>query len=282
MKVLVTGANGQLGIDLKKVLKKQGYQDVVCLGRTELNVIDLEKVRKVVQTEEPAIIIHCAAYTKVDRAEEDQDQAYLVNAIGARNISIASDRVNAKLVYISTDYVFDGTATAPIHEFEKTNPCNVYGSSKLAGETFCKQFSSKYFIVRTSWLYGEHGNNFVKSMLQLGKEKPELQVVHDQIGSPTFTIDLAERIVDLVQTEKYGTYHISNSGSCSWYEFALKIFQLSDITVNVKPCTSEEFKRPAPRPKYSVFEHMGLRINGFQAMRHWEEALEDFLRGSDP
>lgn len=276
MKVVVTGAKGQLGTDLVLMLQKIGIE-VVGYGRKELDITNLEEVKQVLNFEKPDVVIHSAAYTKVDLAETKTDDAYLVNAIGTRNIVLISEELGAKLVYISTDYVFDGTTQHPLNEFESTNPVGVYGKSKLAGENFVKEFSSRYFIVRTSWVYGAYGNNFVNTMLKLGKEKDELKVVDDQIGSPTYTLDLTERIIDLIKTEKFGTYHISNSEHCSWYDFAVAIFEEADINVRVIPCSSQEFVRPAPRPAYSVMDHMALRLNGFIEMRHWREGLREFL-----
>lgn len=276
MKILITGANGQLGKEFHQLLSNPSYE-LVSLGRDDLDVTNLAHVQQKINLEKPDVIIHCAAYTKVDLAETNQKQAYLINAIGARNISMAAEEVESKLVYVSTDYVFPGTKNKPIHEFEKTDPCNVYGMSKLAGEHFCKQFSSKYFIVRTSWLFGEFGNNFVKTMLTLGKNKSQLKVVHDQIGSPTYTYDLAKKIIEVVHTDKYGVYHIANKGSCSWYELAIEIFKQTNLDTKLVACTSEEFQAKAQRPAYSVFQQMALELNGFKAMRGWQEALQEFL-----
>jgi dTDP-4-dehydrorhamnose reductase len=223
-------------------------------------------------------IIHAAAYTKVDLAESEPNQAFLINAYGTRNVAVVSEAVGAKLVYISTDYVFDGMATTPYNEFAPTNPLSVYGKSKLAGEQFVRDLHAKFFIVRTSWVYGKHGNNFVKTMLKLAQERDELMVVHDQIGCPTYTVDLANCILELIQTEKYGVYHVSNSGHCSWYEFAKAIFEEAGIKVKVNPCTTKDFPRPAPRPMYSVFEHMALRLNSFKVMPNWRDSLRIFLR----
>ncbi|PLT35753.1 dTDP-4-dehydrorhamnose reductase [Bacillus sp. V5-8f] len=277
MKVLVTGAKGQLGTDVVIMLKENGF-DVYGYGRKELDITNQEQVNEVILKDQPNVVIHTAAHTKVDQAESEPDQAFLINAIGTRNIAVAAEEVGSKLLYVSTDYVFDGTATEPIDEFQPTNPIGVYGRSKLAGEQMVRNFHSKFFIARTSWVYGAHGNNFVKTMLKLGQEKKELSVVSDQVGSPTYTVDLAERIIDLIQTEKYGTYHVSNSNSCSWYEFAKVIFKEAGLDVQVNPCTTKDFPRPAPRPAYSVFDHMSLKINGFDAMPDWQTALKRFLK----
>ncbi|OQO98543.1 dTDP-4-dehydrorhamnose reductase [Geobacillus sp. 44C] len=277
MKVVVTGAKGQLGIDLVDLLSDRGYE-VYGYGREELDITNFDQVQQVISEVKPDVVIHAAAYTKVDLAESEPDQAFAINAYGTRNVAVISEKVGAKLVYVSTDYVFDGTANAPYNEFAPTNPLSVYGKSKLAGEQFVRDLHSKFFIVRTSWVYGKHGNNFVKTMLKLAQERDELMVVHDQVGCPTYTVDLANCILELIQTEKYGVYHVSNSGHCSWYEFAKAIFEEAGIKVKVNPCTTKDFPRPAPRPAYSVFEHMALRLNGFKEMPHWRESLKNFVK----
>ncbi|MEW8986727.1 MAG: dTDP-4-dehydrorhamnose reductase, partial [Bacillus sp. (in: firmicutes)] len=222
-------------------------------------------------------IIHCAAYTAVDNAETNQDQAYLVNAIGTGNLSVAAERIKSKLCYISTDYVFDGTASSPYYEYDITNPQTVYGKSKRAGEQLVQSLCSRWFIVRTSWVYGASGRNFVKTMLKIGQERDSIQVVNDQWGCPTYTSDLALFLGELVVTEKYGIYHASNAGICTWFEFAQAIFEEVNIPVTVEPCTTEQFPRPAPRPRYSVMESMAIRMNGFLPIRHWREALREYL-----
>lgn len=277
MKVVVTGAKGQLGRDLVRRLRVN-RGGVFGYGREELDITRMESVRQVIDEIRPDVIIHAAAYTKVDQAESDEEQAYLVNAFGSRNVAIAAEEFGAKLCYISTDYVFDGKATFPYKEYDRTNPLGVYGKSKYAGEELTKTLSSKYFIVRTSWVYGVHGHNFVRTMLRLAEERDELKVVNDQIGSPTYTVDLAEFIAQLIATEKYGIYHASNTGTCSWYDFAKAIFEEAGVQVKVSPIATEDFPRPAPRPKYSVLDHLAIRANGFQDLRHWREGLKDFLK----
>lgn len=275
-KVLVTGAKGQLGTDMIQVLADRGYE-VYGFGRDELDITNFNQVKKIISDIQPTVVIHTAAHTKVDLAESEPDQAFLVNGIGTRNLAVISESIGAKLVYISTDYVFDGSGTIPYDEFASTSPLGVYGRSKLAGERFVRDLHSKFFIVRTSWVYGQHGNNFVKTMLRLAQDRDELSVVDDQIGCPTYTVDLANYILLLIETEKYGTYHISNSGQCSWYEFAKAIFEEEGLNIKVHPCTTRDFPRPAPRPAYSVFEHMSLRLNGFDKPRSWKDALEEFV-----
>ncbi|MGG0590887.1 dTDP-4-dehydrorhamnose reductase [Priestia megaterium] len=277
-KVLITGANGQLGKELVELFTAKGFE-VYGFGRNKMDITNQAQVQEVISTLKPNIILHSAAHTQVDLAESEPEQAFSINAYGTRNVAVAAEAVGAKLVYVSTDYVFDGTTDKPYDEFSPTSPLGVYGRSKLAGEQFVRDFHSKFFIVRTSWVYGKHGNNFVKTMLKLAKEKKELSVVADQIGSPTYTLDLANSILEIVASEKYGIYHVSNGGSCSWYEFAKAIFEESGMDIKVNPCTTAEFPRPAARPVYSVFEHMSLQLNGFQKPRKWKEGLSHFLKG---
>ncbi len=282
MKVLVTGSAGQLGQDLVLLLTAQGHEVMGC-DRQEMDITDLDQCKEVIGGFAPDAVVHCAAHTAVDVAETDIDSAYLINATGSRNVALAAEQAGAKLVYISTDYVFDGMGTKPYHEYDNTDPQSIYGKSKRAGEILVQSLSSKFFIVRTSWVYGKYGNNFVKTMLKLGQEKPLLQVVNDQKGSPTYTVDLARFVLELIQTEKYGIYHASNSEACTWYEFTQAIFAEAEellglkFTAKLEPCTTEQFPRPAPRPQYSVMEHLSIRTNGFQDIRPWREGLRDFL-----
>jgi len=276
-KVLITGANGQLGKELVELFTAKGFE-VYGFGRDKMDITNQAQVQEMISTLKPNIVLHSAAHTQVDLAESEPEQAFSINAYGTRNVAVAAEAVGAKLVYVSTDYVFDGTNDEPYNEFSPTSPLGVYGKSKLAGEQFVRDLHSKFFIARTSWVYGKHGANFVKTMLKLGKERKELSVVADQIGCPTYTLDLAHAILELVDTQKYGVYHISNSGSCSWYEFAKEIFNISGITVQVNPCTTADFPRPAARPSYSVFAHTAIYLNNFTKMRSWEDALVDFLK----
>ncbi len=282
LKVLVTGSAGQLGQDLVLLLTAQGHEVMGC-DRQEMDITDLDQCKEVIGGFAPDAVVHCAAHTAVDVAETDIDGAYLINATGSRNVALAAEQAGAKLVYISTDYVFDGMGTKPYHEYDNTDPQSIYGKSKRAGEILVQSLSSKFFIVRTSWVYGKYGNNFVKTMLKLGQEKPLLQVVDDQKGSPTYTVDLARFVLELIQTEKYGVYHASNSEACTWYEFTQAIFAEAEellgikFTAKLEPCTTEQFPRPAPRPQYSVMEHLSIRTNGFQDIRPWREGLRDFL-----
>ena len=280
MKVLITGAGGQLGTELALYLKRELAQAAIFpLSRQDLDITDFQKVHQVINAIRPDVIIHAAAYTKVDQAETDKDLAYAINASGTRNIALCGENVGAKLVYISTDYVFDGRKDVPYTEFDQPNPLNTYGRTKLAGEEFIKSASSRHFIIRTSWVYGKYGNNFVKTMLHLAQERQELMVVDDQVGSPTYTLDLAEFIVSLMKTEQYGIYHATNVGACSWYELASEIFSLKGIKVKLRPCRSDEFIRPARRPAYSVLDHMEIRNKGFQELRPWQAGLDSFIHG---
>jgi dTDP-4-dehydrorhamnose reductase len=275
MKILVTGANGQLGRDLVEILGLS--HEVIGFGSKDLDVRDLDQCHEKFKQVNPDVIIHAAAYTAVDLAESNEHQAFAVNAFGSRNIAAAANEIKAKLCYISSDYVFDGTSDKPYKENDITNPQSVYGKSKLAGEQLIQSLTNQFFIVRTSWVYGQYGNNFVKTMLKIGKEKPKLKVVNDQIGSPTYTVDLSHFILELISSEKYGIYHASNIGSCSWFEFAQAIFAESGYTTQVEPCMTEDFPRPAPRPKYSVMDHQSIRTHNFTDLRPWREALAEFI-----
>ncbi|GAS84710.1 dTDP-4-dehydrorhamnose reductase [Paenibacillus amylolyticus] len=282
MKVLVTGSNGQLGRDVVLLLENEGHSVLAC-DRDQMNITNQAQCNEVVSSFHPEVVIHCAAYTAVDAAETDIDGAYKVNAVGTRNVAVAAEKTGAKLIYISTDYVFDGKSVDPYQEYDDTNPQSEYGKSKRAGEWLVQSLSSKWFVVRTSWVYGLHGNNFVKTMLKLGQEKPKLQVVHDQKGSPTYTLDLAGFLMELMTTEMYGIYHASNSGTCTWYEFTQAIFEEAQTTGGVsiqaklEPCTTEQFPRPAPRPVNSVMDHMSIRTNGLTDLRPWRDGLKDFI-----
>ena len=278
MRVLVTGSKGMLGTDLAKRLNSEGFE-VVAYGRDGLNICNLDAVLKAVDGHRPCVIVNCAAYTDVDGCETNRDEAYRVNSVGPKNLAIASGHYGIPLLHISTDYVFDGEAERPYTEDDTTNPLSVYGSSKLSGELNIKGLTNKYFIIRTQWLYGHTGKNFVKTMLSLADEKDRLTVVNDQFGSPTFTKDLSVAVCDIIKTNNYGTYHVTNSGICSWYEFAKSIMLMSGKGSEILPCTSDEFIRPATRPKFSALENLNLRLCGFTEMRHYEEALADVLRG---
>ncbi len=268
MKVLVTGAKGMLGQDLCPILEDNEY-DVIETDIHNLDITNLENINKVINKETPEIIIHCAAYTNVDKAEEDLENAKKINVLGTENLAQICGEKDITLVYISTDYVFDGEANTPYLPNSPTNPINNYGLTKLEGEKAVKKYCKKYYIARTSWLYGHHGKNFVETMLSLA-DKPELKVVDDQIGCPTWTIELANGIIKLIQNEEYGTYHVCGSNSTSWYGFAKEIFAQTNKNVNLQPCSTEEFPRAARRPKYSIMENNKI-------CRDWKLALKDYL-----
>lgn len=276
MNILITGAGGQLGYDLVRVLGDQ--HSLTALTRTELDVTDEEAVSKTVQQHKPSIIIHAAAYTQVDLAESLTEDAYKVNSFGSRNIAMAAKEIGAKLVYVSTDYVFDGTKGSSYNELDRTNPISVYGHSKLHGEKFVQLICEKYFIVRTSWLYGKSGSNFVTKVLAKARQVSELSMVDDQFGSPTYTYDLALFISRLLESEHYGIYHASNRGVCSRYEFAQEILRIAGLGgVRLIPVSADSFPLPAARPVRSDFDDQAIRLNGFERLRTWQDALEWFI-----
>lgn len=274
MKVVITGAKGQLGQELVKVFDDE--HEVTGIYKDDLDITAAGKVKDFISSIKPDLVIHCAAMTNVDGCEGDPDMAYKVNAFGTQNIAVACQKVDTEMVYVSTDFVFAGDKDEPYIEFDETGPLSVYGKSKLAGENYVRNLLNRYYIVRTAWLYGE-GHNFVRTMLRLAEEKEYLEVVDDQVGTPTCAKELAIAISKLVGTDLYGTYHASNNGSCSWYEFARKIFELKGIDIEVKPITSDKLGRPARRPAYSVMRNFALESQGIYVMRDWEEALEEYL-----
>ncbi|GAW31238.1 dTDP-4-dehydrorhamnose reductase [Carboxydocella sp. JDF658] len=275
-KVIITGAAGMLGQDLCSVLQSQW--DVYGLSREELDITQYLRVDEVLKKIKPAVVINAAAYTQVDNCETNQEEAYRVNALGPRNLSVVCQQIGASLVQISTDYVFDGKGAQPYDEYSPTNPLGVYGKSKLAGEELVKTLTNRYYIIRTAWLYGKNGNNFVKTILRLAAEREYLTVVDDQTGCPTYTKDLAVAIAELLeQPGSYGVYHFTNSGSCTWYEFAREILKIAGIEKDVRPIKSHELNRPAPRPHYSVLANNLGPLNGVKPLREWQQALKEFL-----
>ncbi|MDK2917577.1 MAG: dTDP-4-dehydrorhamnose reductase [Candidatus Petromonas sp.] len=276
MKVLLTGSNGMLGTDLIKVLSKEN--EVIASTRKDFDITDINGTINYIKEVKPDVVVHSAAYTDVDGCESNIDTAYKVNAIGARNVATACNEIDAAMVYISTDYVFDGSKGEAYTEFDTVNPLSIYGKSKLAGENYVKGLLNKYYIVRTSWLYGMNGKNFVTTMLNLSKKMDSLSVVNDQIGSPTYTPDLAEAISKLIQKPTYGIFNITNSDYCSWYDYAKLIFDIANIDIEVNPTTTEEFNRPAPRPKYSVLENYCWKLEGYKPLRPYKEALREYIR----
>lgn len=276
IKVLVTGARGQLGYDVVKRLNNIGIE-AICVDRDEFDITDQEKTKKYILDNKPDVIVHCAAYTAVDKAEDEKGLCYAINVDGTRNIVEAAKTIDAKMVYISTDYVFDGEGNEPYAEENSTKPINYYGYTKEQGELVVRESLDKHFIIRTSWVYGHNGSNFVKTMLKLASSKDEINVVNDQIGSPTYTADLAVLICDILQTTKYGTYHGVNEGYCSWYEFAQIISQETKTKVKVNPIASSNYPTKAKRPLNSRLSKNNLDKNGFARLPQWEDALNRYI-----
>lgn len=276
MKVLVTGVKGQLGHDVVNELKKRGIE-AVGVDIQEMDITDAASVESVVRGAAPDAVIHCAAYTAVDAAEQNVEVCRRVNVDGPRNIAKICRELDIKMIYISTDYVFDGQGE---HVWEPEDPCaprSVYGQTKYEGELAVRELLEKYFIVRIAWAFGINGRNFVRTMLKLAENHDTIKVVNDQIGSPTYTYDLARLLVDMVQTEKYGVYHATNEGFCSWYDFACAIFQEAGVQVNVVPVTSAEYGAKANRPMNSRMDKTKLTQNGFERLPAWEDALKRYL-----
>lgn len=277
MKVLVTGAKGQLGTDLMNELAKRGIEGIG-VDVQEMDITDAEACRRVIKNSDADAVIHCAAYTAVDAAEDNVDLCRRINGEGTRNVAQACKEADTKLMYISTDYVFDGQGTRPWEPDDERHPLNVYGQTKYEGELAVEELSDKYFIVRIAWVFGVAGKNFIKTMLRLGKERGAVSVVDDQIGSPTYTYDLARLLVDMIQTDKYGRYHATNEGLCSWYEFAKEIFRQAGMDVPVTPVSSDAFPAKATRPSNSRLNKDKLSENGFERLPAWQDALGRFLK----
>ena len=287
MEILITGGNGQLANEIKGIINT-GKSDIgkintnninsIFYGSKELDISNHKQVNDVINRVKPDIVINCAAYTNVDGCETDPDKAFMVNSIGPRNLAIECEKIGAKLVHISTDYIFSGNSNKPQKEYDLANPKSIYGSTKLMGENYVREFSSKYFIIRTSWLYGEKGNNFVYTIINLAKTKKEIMVVNDQIGNPTNANDVAFHILKLINTEEYGIYNCTGEGECSWYDFAKRIVDLLGEDCIVNPCTTEEFPRPAKRPAYSSLDNMMLRCTVGNDMRQWKDAIDCFMK----
>lgn len=277
IKVLITGANGQLGYDVVKRLNVLGIK-ALGVGRDDFDITNKNQIEEYVLKTKPDVVVHCAAYTAVDKAENEKEKCYKINVEGTRNVVEACKKIDAKMVYISTDYVFDGEGDESKPEDNLTNPINYYGYSKQQGEILVRELLDKYFIIRTSWVYGKNGSNFVKTMLQLAQFKNEINVVNDQIGAPTYTVDLAGLICDMIQTTKYGTYHGVNEGYCSWYELALAIFEIEGIKIRVNPLPTSEYITKAKRPLNSKLSKDNLVNNGFTKLPVWKDALMRYLK----
>ena len=278
MKVLVTGVKGQLGHDVMNELALRGIEGTG-VDVEEMDITDRTACETVISQEKPDAVIHCAAYTAVDAAEDNLELCRKINAEGTRNIARVCKAMDIKMMYISTDYVFNGGGERPWEPDDHREPLNVYGLTKYEGEIAVEQNVQKYFIVRIAWVFGVNGKNFIKTMLRLGKEKGAVSVVNDQIGSPTYTYDLARLLVDMIQTDKYGRYHATNEGLCSWYEFACEIFRQAGMDeVKVTPVDSDGFPAKAKRPSNSRMSKEKLTENGFDRLPSWQNALERYLK----
>lgn len=276
MQVLVTGAKGQLGIDVLNELGKRGHE-FVAVDIEEMDITSLPAVEQVMKDAKADAVIHCAAYTAVDAAEGNKDLCRMVNAAGTENIAKACRSLNMKMIYLSTDYVFHGDGETPFCPEDDRKPLNFYGQTKYEGELAVQKYLDKYYIVRISWVFGLHGKNFVKTMLKLGRERGTVSVVEDQVGSPTYTVDLARLLVDMIETDKHGVYHATNEGFCSWYEFAKEIFKQAGMNVAVTPVLSGAFPVKARRPKNSRMSKDKLSEQGFERLPEWKDALSRYL-----
>lgn len=285
-KILVTGCNGQLG---RAVRKEYAGEEVTFIntdvtegeGVLALDITDVDAVMELVRREKPDVIINCAAHTNVDLCEKQWDSAYRINAIGPRNLSIASTAVGTKMIHVSTDYVFEGNGTRPYTEFDAPNPISAYGKTKLEGERFVQAFADRYFILRTAWLYGE-GKNFVKTMLRLAETHDEVSVVEDQVGSPTSAVELARMIHYLEKTDNYGIFHATCEGDTNWADFAETIFKKAGKVTKVRHVSSEEYAKMNPasakRPAYSILDNYMLRLTGDYRMADWQDALDEYMK----
>ncbi|MGC7846709.1 dTDP-4-dehydrorhamnose reductase [Desulforudis sp. 1088] len=277
MHVLVTGAHGMLGRAVAAEAEARGWV-LVPLGRTDLDITDLTAVRSTLREHRPEVVVNCAAYTDVDGAEEHRERAFLVNGLGPRNLALACREMNAELLHVSTDYIFDGRKDGPYGVYDDPCPVNVYGASKLWGERAVTSLTARFYIVRVSWLFAPWGKNFVATMLRLGRERERLRVVDDQYGCPTYAPDLARLLLDLIATRCYGVYHATNQGVTIWCGFARAIMKQAGLPARVEPCTSADFPRPARRPANSVLDPFPLRETVGYLLPYWEDALERCLK----
>lgn len=301
MKILITGCRGQLGTELQRQLSDEGCvlgplperlrkATVIPVDIDDLDITDREATVAYIRRHQPDTVINCAAFTNVNGCETNRDAAFKVNALGPRNLAIACDKINARLIHVSTDYVFPGTPNGPdghtpLDECCVPAPVSAYGQTKLLGEQYVQRFCRRHFIVRTAWLYGYHGKNFVKTMVNLGKTHSEVTVVNDQLGNPTNAVDLAYHLLKLAVSHDYGTYHCTCNGVCSWYDFASEIMRLAGLPCTVKPCTSAEYAAAHPesanRPAWSALENRALRCTVGDEMRDWKDAINDFFKNWD-
>ena len=288
MKLLITGARGQLGTELQALLQEGGCSlgtlpesirkaNVIPISSDSLNYDDIDSVRGCFSALSPDVIINCVAYTNVNACEAERDDAFRLNALVPRNFAIAAEESGSVLIHVSTDYVFDGRTDEPYHEWDLCNPQNVYGKSKLMGEQYVREFCRRYMVVRTSWLYGRHGGNFVKAILKAAEEKGIVKIVNDQFGNPTNAEDLAYHLLRLANTCDYGLYHCTGNGVCTWYDFAYEFIKLSGNTCSITPCSTKEYPSPARRPAYSALDNCMLRCTIGDNMRDWQEAIKDYM-----
>lgn len=280
MRVVVTGANGMLGRDMVSEARERDWI-VTPLGSDDLDITAVRSVRAILPAYKPDVVINCAAFTNVDGAESSREQAFAVNGLGPRNLALACREMGSDLVQISTDYVFDGRKENSYGVYDQTQPLNVYGASKLWGERVALSLTAQCYVIRTSWLFGLHGKNFVATMLRLGKEMDTLKVVHDQYGCPTYTPDLARAIAELIESRCYGVYHVTNQGTTTWFELARKIMVGAGLRATVHPCSTAEFPRIATRPQNSVLDPFPLRETIGYLLPTWEDALKRYLSARD-
>jgi len=289
LRTLITGGNGQLGSEIIRLFREGqcclgsideicSHSEVLCTYKSTLDITQLDDLKKVFADFRPHVVINAAAYTHVDHCESNSDLCFRVNSVGSKNLAIACEEIQAKLIHISTDYVFDGKGNLPYKEFDLPNPINIYGKSKYLSEEYIKQFCSRYFIIRTGWLYGYNGKNFVRTILRASKETKQLHVVDDQIGSPTNAEELAYHLLRLAITDDYGIYHCTGNGECSWYEFARAILEFAQIDCRLVPISSRDYNSKAQRPSYSTLDNWMLRCTIGDQMRIWQEALKDFIK----
>ncbi|MBR2401168.1 MAG: dTDP-4-dehydrorhamnose reductase [Lachnospiraceae bacterium] len=276
-KLIITGCNGQLGRAVNELLKDNAEYECVNTDVAELDITDMDAVNALFEEVKPYAVINCAAYTAVDKCETDKDNAYRINAIGPRNLSIAATKYDAKMVHVSTDYVFPGDGTVPYTEFDTTGPQSAYGATKLAGEHFVQQFATKYFIIRTAWLYGD-GNNFARTMLRLSETHDKVRVVNDQFGTPTSAKELAKAILYLLPTENYGLFHGTCEGSCSWADFAAEVFRLAGLPTKVEGISTEEYGSPTKRPAYSILENKMFKLTTDFMFADWKDAIAEYMK----
>ena len=276
-KLIITGCNGQLGRAVNELLKDNAEYECVNTDVAELDITDMDAVNALFEEVKPYAVINCAAYTAVDKCETDKDNAYRINAIGPRNLSIAATKYDAKMVHVSTDYVFPGDGTVPYTDFDTTGPQSAYGATKLAGEHFVQQFATKYFIIRTAWLYGD-GNNFARTMLRLSETHDKVRVVNDQFGTPTSAKELAKAILYLLPTENYGLFHGTCEGSCSWADFAAEVFRLAGLPTKVEGISTEEYGSPTKRPAYSILENKMFKLTTDFMFADWKDAIAEYMK----